>query len=263
MADLVFPQLSTGAQVQYPLRKRRVIQSPTNAFADGSMITSSINGYSRRVWELAYTGLTTFDQSALQSHFEASRGPLLPFTFIDPTDNMLTYSSNLAAGTWQADSLLSVTAGAADPRGGRSAFAIVNSGQTDQSLRQQISAPANFQYCFSVLASAAIPASLSLGITAISSQIQPFTVASSWKRLVSSSHLADDQSTFTVSLIVPAGQSVVVFGPQLEPQLSPSRYRPTSVAGGIYPNAHFLGDSITFESDAPGLFSTFISIETT
>jgi len=45
--------------------------------------------------------------------------------------------------------------------------------------------------------------------------------------------------------------------------LSPSRYRATAESGGVYQNAHLLGNSVTFESQAPGLFSTSISIETT
>jgi hypothetical protein len=90
-----------------------------------------------------------------------------------------------------------------------------------------------------------------------------FNASSNWTRLVNSNQLSDTQISFSVFLSVPPGESVAVFGPQLEPQLSPSRYRATTVAGGVYQNAHFLGDSITFESAAPGLFSTVISIETT
>lgn len=263
MANLAFPQLSTGALVQYPFRKRRTIQSSVNAFADGSMIASNINANYQHVWELAYSELTSTEMNALQAHFAACQGPFLPFIFIDPTANMLGYSSNLTIGSWQRDPLLSVTPGAADPLGGNSAFTLVNSGQIDQKVSQQISAPANFQYCFSIFAFASTPTSLSLGSNAVSSQSQQFAVGANWSRLINPSRLSDELMSFTVSVTVPASQTVVVFGPQLEPQLRPSRYRATAVAGGVYPNAHFLGDSISFESDAPGLFSTLISIETT
>lgn len=263
MANLAFPQLLSGAQAQYPLRKRRVIQSPVNAFADGTMITSNINANSQYVWELAYVDLTSVDQSSLQNLFTACQGPFLPFIFIDPADNMLSSSTNVKAGTWIADSLLSIVAGAGDPMGGHNAFTLTNAGQTDQQVAQQITAPANFRYCLSVYASAPVPASLTLGRAAVSSLSETFTVHSSWTRLVHSAQLADDQVGFTIWLRVPAGQSIVVFGPQLEPQISPSRYRPTANAGGVFQNAHFLGDSITFESDAQGLVSTLINIETT
>jgi hypothetical protein len=263
MANLAFPQLSTGVQAQYPLRKRRVIQAPVNAFADGTMITSNINADSQYVWELAYVDLTSVDQSSLQDLFIASQGPFLPFIFIDPADNMLSGSTNLKAGTWIADPLLSVVPGAVDPVGGHTAFTLTNAGQTDQQVAQRITAPANFHYCLSVYASAPVPTSLALGRIAVTSLSRTFAVNSNWARLLHSAQLADDQVGFTISLSVPAGQTVVVFGPQLEPQLSPSRYRPTANAGGVFQNAHFLGDSITFESDAKGLFSTLITVETT
>jgi hypothetical protein len=263
MASIAFPQLSSGAQVQYPLRKRRVIQSTVNAFADGSMITSNINANTQWVWELSYTDLISADQVALQGHFAACQGPLQRFIFIDPTDNMLSNSSDLTMPAWIPDVLLSVTAGASDPMGGSTAFTLVNSGQADQQLNQQIFAPANFQYCFSLHAWASVPTSIGLGVSAISSQSQNFAIGPNWMRLVSSPQLTDNQLSFTASIIVPPGQTVVVWGPQLEAQLSPSRYRATTASGGVYQNAHLLGNSVTFESQAPGLYSTVISIETT
>jgi hypothetical protein len=263
MSSIAFPQLSSGAQVQYPLRKRRVIQSTVNTFADGSMLASNINANTQCVWDLSYTDLNSADQTALQGHFVACQGPLQPFIFIDPTDNMLSNSSSLTMRAWAADPLLSVTAGATDPLGGATAFTLVNSGQVDQQLKQQILAPANFQYCFSLYALASVSSSLSLGLAATSSQSQTYPVTSSWARLVNSVQLSDNELSFTVSIVVPAAQTMVVWGPQLEAQSSPSRYRATASAGGVYQNAHLLGNSVTFESQAPGLFSTLISIETT
>lgn len=263
MSSIAFPQLSSGAQAQYPLRKRRVIQSTVNAFADGSILTSNINANTQFVWELSYTDLTIGDQTALQSHFAACQGPLQPFIFIDPTDNMLSNSSDLTTASWTADPLLSVTAGAPDPLGGSSAFTVVNSGQTDQQLSQTIQAPANFQYCFSLYTSASVPTSLGLSIASAISPRQTYPVGANWVRLTNSLRLSDNALSFTASIVVPAAQTLVVWGPQLEPQLSPSRYRSTAAAGGVYHDAHLLGNSITFESQAPGLFSTLISIETT
>jgi hypothetical protein len=75
--------------------------------------------------------------------------------------------------------------------------------------------------------------------------------------------LTDAQTGFGVSISIPAGATITVFGPQLEPLFAPSPYRPTVAAGGVYMNAHFLTSALTFTSDAPGLFSTALSIETT
>jgi hypothetical protein len=264
MANLAFPQLTSGAMAQYPLRKRRVIQSAVNTFADGSMITANLNANTQRVWELSYTDLTSVDRAALQNLFVTCQGPLMPFVFIDPTDNMLGNSGDLTSGAWMAAPLLSVTGGAPDPLGGNTAFMLVNDSQVDQQVSQIIMAPANFQYCFSLYAMAAVNSPFRLGLnTSASQQSQTFTATGNWRRLAASVELTDNETTFSASIIVPAAQTVVVWGPQLEPQLSPSRYRVTAASGGVYQNAHFLGNSLTFESDAPGLFSTVISIETT
>jgi hypothetical protein len=263
MANLAFPQLSSGAMVQYPLRKRRVIQSPLNAFSDGTMIASNISANSQSVWELAYAELTARDQSALKSHFSACQGPFQPFIFIDPTANMLSNSADLRASSWQLDPLLALTAGAPDPQGGNGAFLLVNSAQVDQQIVQVFSAPASYQYCFSLYVSAPTPSALRLGRLAVSSISQTFTATSKWVRVADSLQLPDAQMAFSASIIVPPGQTVAVFGPQLEPQINPTRYRPTNAAGGVYQNAHFLGDSLIFQSEAPGLFSTLITIETT
>jgi hypothetical protein len=176
---------------------------------------------------------------------------------------MLNNSTDLTMAAWQADPLLSVTPGAADPLGGTTAFTILNSGQVDQKISQQMAAPAGFQYCLSVYACAQVATSIELGVSAVSSQSQSFPIGASWTRLINSTKLPDSQLGFTVSITIPAAQTVVVWGPQLEPQLSPSRYRPTAASGGVYQNAHLLGDSITFESESSGLFSTLVTIETT
>ena len=249
--------------VQYPLRKRRIHRSPVNAFSDGSMIASNISANSQFVWELAYSELTLVDQSALQYHFSACQGPFQPFIFIDPTANMLSNSTDLISTSWQADPLLSVTGGAPDPQGGTSAFVLINSGQIDQQISQVVSAPANYQYCLSLYVSAPTPSTIRLGRSATSAITQNFAAGATWTRVVKSGQLPDTQFMFSASIIVPAGQTVSVFGPQLEPQISPSRYRATNAAGGVYQNAHFLGDSLTFQSEGPGLFSTLITIETT
>ena len=219
MSNLAFPQLTSGALVQYPIRKRRIIQSPINAFADGSMIPSQMNTNSAFGWQVAYRDLAPGDQTALQNLFSACQGPLLSFIFIDPTDNMLSYSSNLKIGNWLVDPLLSIAAGAADPFGGTSAFLLVNGGQTDQRVSQTIMAPANYSYCFSVYVSAEVPSSVSLSSMAVSQQSQSFPVGLNWTRLVSNGILPDNQIGITFSIVVPGAQTVAVFGPQMEPQV--------------------------------------------
>jgi hypothetical protein len=83
-----------------------------------------------------------------------------------------------------------------------------------------------------------------------------------WSRVVSSGQLNDPGTTFTVGISVPAGQRVELYGVQLEAQISPSRYRPTTHTAGVYSNAHWGVDELTVVAGAPNLFSTSFSIET-
>ncbi len=118
MANLYFPQLTSGALAQYPIKKTRLVRTIKNVLPDGSMVLLADPGGARLLWQMAYTSLSTVDVGALQAHFEACVGPYHAFTFIDPTDNMLVSSFDLTATGWQTSSLIQLSAGMADPDGG-------------------------------------------------------------------------------------------------------------------------------------------------
>src|ERR1700761_8140534 len=105
MASLFYPQLTSGAVAQYPIRKIRSVRTIKNVLLDGSMILFSDPDGAQLLWELSYTGLSDVDVQALQAHFNSCVGPFHAFTFIDPTDNMLVSSSDLTAAPWVAASL--------------------------------------------------------------------------------------------------------------------------------------------------------------
>src|SRR5258708_40204930 len=109
-------------------------------------------GSSRLYWQLSYNDLSTVEVNALRAHFEACAGPVRAFTFIDPTDNMLAWSSDLTAGVWSKSSLVQVDPGVADPIGTSFAFTVTNNGQVTEEVTQTLTVPANYQYCFSLYA---------------------------------------------------------------------------------------------------------------
>lgn len=82
-----------------------------------------------------------------------------------------------------------------------------------------------------------------------------------WSRAVSSGRLNDEGTELTIAISLGAGQQVTIFGPQLEPQLAPSGYRPTAQQGGVYSNAHWAEERLTVAAEAPDLFSTSFVIE--
>lgn len=263
MGNLFFPQLSSGAIAQYPIKKTNVVRTITNLLPDGSMILLADTPASKLMWEMTYTELAPADAMALQAHFQACYGPYHAFTFIDPTDNMLTSSVDLTNSVWSKDPQIQITTGASDPDGGTDAFVLTNEGSAIQKFCQQLTVPANYQYCFSLYATSAQPSTVAVawqGSSAAANDELP--VSTAWNRIVSSAQLNDAGTQLSVGVTLAPGQQVTLFGLQLEAQSQPSRYRATVASGGVYANAHFVSATFSMASDAPNLFSTRFAIET-
>jgi hypothetical protein len=264
MASLYYPQLSSGALAQYPIKKIQLFRTIKNVLPDGSMFLSVDSGYSHRLWNLSYIDLSISDIRALQGHFAACSGRLRAFTFIDPTDNMLLWSSDLSQPVWQNPSAsITVHGGAADPFGGLSAFTITNNGESTEVLMQTLSVPSNFNYCFSIYLASLQDASATL-IRSGSSTTQAVSgrVSQSWTRLVSAGRLDNSGTEFAVGLSLSPGQQLTAFGPQLEAQPASSPYRSTAQSSGVYPDSHWSVEQLPIAATAPGLFSTTFAIET-
>jgi hypothetical protein len=226
------------------------------------LLNSDARG-SRLSWQLEYVELSNVDLQAIQAHFTNCVGPFRGFTFIDPTDNMLASSSDFTGSVWGAPASLQVNPNTPDPAAGTAAFTVVNNGQAMQGLTQTLAVPANYQYCFSAYVRSSQGATITLMANGTSaSSAQTFPAGASWTRIVLSSRLNDASETLSVTLALGAGQQADVYGPQLEPQLAPSRYRATLQQGGVYANAHWSMDQLVVIATAPGQFSTSFSIET-
>src|SRR5579884_4400807 len=115
MADLFFPQLSTGVLAQYPIRKTISRRTIRNNMPDGSLLLASDTDASYITWSLAYQGLTAEELASLTNLFASCQGRVRSFTFIDPTDNMLLQSATLTAPPWTASPGSQITPNAADP----------------------------------------------------------------------------------------------------------------------------------------------------
>ncbi len=264
MGSLIFPQLSSGALAQYPIRKVTTIRTIKNIMANGSMLVAADPGAGQLVWTLSYVALNAGEMGALQAHFEACGGPFRAFTFLDPTGNLLTYSADLTQPPWIVPAQVTIEPKMPDPTGGDSAFYVTNYGAAPQSIVQTLPAiPVNFQYCFSIYV--ASPNGGTCSLTRSSANAQQTDVCSVpplWSRISSSGVLSDTDLGLSVAINLAAGQSLTLFGPQLEPQVAPSRFRATYSNGGVYPSAHWAVPELLFTADAPNLFSTSFSIET-
>ncbi|MBV8069253.1 MAG: hypothetical protein JO270_05070 [Acidobacteriaceae bacterium] len=262
MASLFFPQFSTGAIAQYPLRRGHLARSVKNVLPSGELILLPDPGATKLVWQLAYSALNAADLQQLQTLFQECQGPVHAFTFIDPVDNMLSGSATLSSAFWTIPSGITVSSAMPDPMGGSGALVLTNTGQSAQAITQTLAVPAWYQYCFSVYAMSNQPSTLTLTRQGASSAAETAcTIGSNWTRAVSAGVLGDTAATFTAGLQLAAGQQVTVFGPQLEPQTAPSRYWPTLQKGGVYAAAHWSVNELLIAAQGPNLFATNFSIE--
>jgi hypothetical protein len=263
MANLFFPQLESGALAQYPIDKTQVIRTIKNVLADGSNLVFGDPTSAQIYWQFAYTNLSVAETNALRAHFDACAGRLRAFTFIDPTGNMLASSIRPDMPPWEFAAPVQFEAGHADPAGGSTAFVVTNTSQAVQDIKQTVRVPANYHYCFSIYAAGGNGSSIQLVRKGtIAEQQMIGNIGPVWTRVVSSGRLNDTAMEFSVAIRLAPGQQIQLYGPQLEAQLAPSRYRATARNGAVYAQAHWAVDDLVISAEAPNLFSTAFSIET-
>jgi hypothetical protein len=257
-----FPQLATGAAGQYPLLKRRETRVVVNRTTGGWNVKSVDSGAVKVEWNLNLTGLTDSEWGAIETLFRDVEGRLRPFTFLDPTDNLLARSEDLTAAIWTKDPLLILTAGLADPFGGTGATRIVNAGQTAQRIVQTVGAAGWFQYCVSVYARSTQATEIKpIRSTASSGELVIVNVTPEWQRVWSTGKLTNTDETIGFGLEIPAGGDIVVFGFQAEAQLAPTDYRRTLAGGGVYPNSRFKADGLVVTTQGVDQNTSVVRVE--
>jgi len=249
---LYFPQLASGAVGQYPISKNLVQRTITNTLPDGSTIKYADPGAPMVQWQLQFQELSDSEIALLQQFYAACEGQLNAFTFADPLGNLLLWSEDLTQPVWQASSLLQFSTGAADPNGGTSATQITNPTSTDLTVQQTIGAPGWYTYAFSTFVQSQSGVNVSLVRQASGiSDASLYATGSSWQRVSLSGQTSTTAETVTVGVTISAGQSLTMFGFQLEPQPTASPYKPSYETGGVYSNAHFSGDTLAVTTTAP------------
>ena len=253
---LVYPQLTSGALSQFPATRRRTFKTIVNEAADGSAVKLIDVGGGKVEWQLSYSGLSDTEMAALQQFFLSTEGSLNGFTFLDPGANLLAWSEVLTDSAWNAEPALTLSGGIPDAIGGSNGWHITNSGGGPQALSQTLNAPGGYRYCFSVFVRSAQPGSVTLTAGNISA---PFVVGTNWSRIATCESGDLNGTSVTLGIVLPAGAAIDVFGPQAEVQGTPSAYQ-TATEGGIYPNARFREDCLSFTTLAPNCHSATVTI---
>jgi hypothetical protein len=263
MAELFYPQLKTGAVAQYPIRKVAVTRAVSNVLPGGGILLCPDDAASRTIWNFEYAGVSKEELSVLQNFFEICDGPLKPFTFLDPTGNLLSASSNFLDDAWQLSSAAKILGTSAGPLPNLAAFTLVNNGQTIQELEQTLDIPASYHYCCSMYVSSATSQPVTLfRRSPYAEETALFNAGPEWKRVWTAGNLQDQSTGLSIGLKLSPGQHLSIAAAQLEAQPSVSPYRNSSQTGGdIYPNAHWALEELKVRHLGPNSVNVSVSIE--
>jgi hypothetical protein len=243
MANLFFPQLSTGALVQYPMKRTKSVQTVSTQAEDGSVITYFDPKGSILAWQLEYSGITQAEADRLQVLFDNCAGRFRAFTFIDPVANLLKEQWQTGTGIEKTGSVYT------------------NAGNSAAEVSQTFSVPSGYAYCFSVPGDLSAPPEAALTLIRRGSMAEQAVVLPLKNALlVSGGTLSDAGFGFTVAVRLQPGQSVDLSRAQLDAQPSPSAFRPPQ--GGVFQSAHWAVDELMFTAIGPDLYSTKFTIET-
>jgi hypothetical protein len=249
---LCFPQLSSGATGQYPVRKKLADRTIINQLSDGHTVKFVDAGANLVEWQLTYQDLTDSEIANLQQFFSSCEGQLTGFTFLDPMDNLLMWSEDLSQPEWEVSAALQLQSGIDDPDAGSKATRITNPTGSDLTVQQTVAAPGGFVYTFSLYVRSQSGTTATLWCqTTDASETRPYAATANWSRASRSGSLTTAAAAITAGITVPAGGSIDVYGFQLEAQPAPSTYKTSLSASGIYTNAHFSEDSLVVTTTAP------------
>jgi hypothetical protein len=251
-----FPQTGAGSIAQFPVQRTRQWRWISNQLESGEMIMLPDAPASRIAWSLKYADVTTAESAKFSALFATCFGQYGAFLFVDPMANLLAWSEDFMRPDWQPG-LLNISSGAADPMGTTRASMIVNSAKAEQSLTQTLDLPGDYVACLSVWARSDSGAAFAL--TRDGSRLN-ISLTPSWTRYNISSTGTAGAASSTFSLVLAAGQTAQIFGPQVEAQPAASSYKQTSAAMGIYPETYFASDELQMTNTGPGLFAFEIDL---
>ena len=251
-----YPQIDSGAIAQFPVTRGREWRTILNTIESGEQVTLPDASADLIQWKLSYQELTAAEVGNLSALFQASQGQFAPFTFVDPLANLLGWSEDLSQPGWQLG-VLQATAGANDPLGTQRASSIVNGSGGNQALSQSVSISGSMVACFSawVRSDGGAQITLARDTTQVGAAVTPV-----WTRVYLSGPGTSGAGDSTFVLGVAAGQTIDVWGLQVEAQPYPSKYMSTAAAYGIYGETYFASDQLRITASAPGLSACEIQL---
>jgi hypothetical protein len=251
-----FPQVGAGSIAQYPVTRSRRWRAIVNQLEDGEIIMLPDTTAGQIQWKLSYRDLVPSEVQNLGNLFTASQGGFAPFTFIDPMANLLGWSESFSQSAWQFG-LLQTAAGVTDPLGTTRASSVTNPSAGTQSVQQSLGVSGDYVTCFSAYLRSSVPGTVILQRDETALTV---TVGTAWQRAFVNGPGVGGATQSTFSIALAAGQTIDVWGLQVEVQPYPSAYKQTVESLGIYPETYFANDELTITSTSVGLSSCGINL---
>lgn len=251
-----FPQTKGGTLAQFPVQRSQLWRAIVNTLESGEQIMLPDAAGGQIAWVLTYQDLTEGEAANISTLFNASQGRFGMFAFIDPMANLLGWSEDFSKPSWQSG-LMKITSGISDPLGTQRASTVANSTEGTQTLQQTLSVPGEYVMCFSGYFRADTNGTVTINRDSLSSTA---SVGPLWQRtfVTGSGSAGATQSSFAIT--VGAGETIQVFGLQVEAQPYPSPYKPTLTPAGIYRETWFGEDVLTIAHTSPGLSSCEVTL---
>jgi hypothetical protein len=251
-----FPQIGNGSIAQYPLQRARKWRAISNTLENGQRIILPDTSAGQIDWHLSYQELTDAEVQNLTNLFAYSQGGFGAFAFIDPLANLLGWSEDLSRPDWQSG-LLQKQGSVADPVGTLRAWTVSNRTTGTQTLTQTLGVSGDYSACFSFYVRSVTPGVVTMQRDA--RQVTP-TIGPAWTRIWISALGTVGGARSAFSIAVAAGQSIDVWGLQVEAQPYPSPYKQTVAALGIYEETYFATDELAVTSNGVGISSCAITL---
>lgn len=246
-----FPQIGSGSIAQFPLTRSRTWRAIMNRLESGEQIMLPDANADRIEWRLSFQDLTSEETSALTSLFASLQGAFGTFLFIDPAANLLGWSEDLSQPNWQTG-LLAKAGSMTDPLGTQRAWSISNSSPGVQALEQTLGVPGDYVACFSAWFRGNAAGTVTMQRD---NNVMTMPVGAVWERRFLSGTGAGGAAQSSFSIAVAPGQSIDVWGLQVEAQPYPSAYKPTRAPEGIFEETWFEDNELPIASTSPGLSS--------
>lgn len=253
-----YPQLSSGAVVQFPFRVTSRRRTIVNELLDGRNVQFQDWSTAQTAWRIEYEDLSTAEWEAIRGLHEEMRGRLRTFVFFDPSSNLLAWSEEFERVVWVKDPFLEVTNGISDPLGGTNARLLTNSSVTNQRMMQRVAIPSSYVTAFSIWLRSDTPQIVTLFRATEHKEIR---ISADWRRVELSGPGGGAYGETELGVEIPAGAAVAAFGAQLDAQPVPSDYKRSEARSGIFPTTRFASDRLECWSEGPGRYRTVVTLE--